>query len=66
VLYYIIDSLPFLAANYSIWVAIKDQYDLVSYDRWEDACRFRILESLDGSQPRGEWGMFEIKSHWET
>jgi hypothetical protein len=65
VIYYVIDALPFLAANYSVWIAIKDQYDLISYDRWENACSFRILEGSDDSQPRGDWGIFNLKEHWE-
>jgi len=59
------DSLPLMPGNYSITVAIYDENVTVSYDRWENAILFRIVEGDFIKGLASDFSILYLPAKWE-
>jgi hypothetical protein len=58
-------ALPLLPGNYSFWLAIKDDDDLVTYDRLEDALHFRVGGGMGDIGSVEECGLLYYPGEWQ-
>lgn len=58
-------AIPLLPGNYSVVFAIRDEYDLIDYDRIEEIASFEICEGDDKTGILGSCGVVSWPAEWE-